>query len=110
MQAFARSFDHNIDPFGSARVFAMSRGDVTFGYSDVIYLPIIFPAFHPGVTRPRDVVESIGGLRHYCQVAHGGEGIIGVPLDETRETFPREMLERQGFTRMQREIYSLNPE
>lgn len=108
LQAFARSFSHNIDPFGSARVFEMSRGDVTFGYSDVIYLPVIFPAFHPEITRPRDVVESLDGFKRHCEIAHGGEGIMAIPLDTERQTFPTSMLEKQGFSRMKREIYSLN--
>jgi hypothetical protein len=110
LQIFARSFDHNIDPFGSARIYELNRGDTTFGYADVIYLPVVFPAFHPEITRPRDVTESIDGWKKHCQIAHGGEGLMAVPLDSERKTFPTEMLEKQGFSRMKREIYALNVE
>lgn len=110
LQGFARSFDHVIQPAANGRVFEITRGDITVGYSDVLYVPVIFPAFHPGVTRPRDVVETITGWRRHCELSSAGEGLMGVPLAEERKTFPVEMLEKQGFVRMKREIYVLPAE
>lgn len=108
MQTFARSFDHCIEPANNAKLLAFKRDDVIFGYADVIYLPIAFPAFHPALTTPRRVVEVIDGWKSHCQFANGGDGLIGVPLDQDRVTFPKEMIENAGFSRMKREIYSLN--
>lgn len=108
LQAFAQSFDHIINPFASARVFEMTRGDTTFGYADVLFMPIVFPAYHPSVTRPRDVVESLETWRHVCRISHGGEMLLGTPLATERKTFPDQTLAKLGFTRLKREIYSVN--
>lgn len=109
MQAFARSFDHVIDPKANSKLIAFHRGDVVFGYADVIYLPIAFPAFHPGLTKPRAVVEVMQGYRAHCQFSNGGEGLIGVPLaeDAGRTNFPHDIIAGQGLSRMKRELYSL---
>jgi hypothetical protein len=105
MQRFAESFDHTILPQRNAKLFAFERGDKTFGYADIFYLPVAFPAFHPEVTTPRGVIEVVEGFRSHCQFVSAGEGFIGVPIDETRNTFPKEMIEKQGILKMHREIY-----
>ena len=107
IKSFAESFVHVINLMMTGRVFDITRGNITIGYADVVYLPTLFPAFHPELTRPRDVVEAIEGWKRHCEIATGGEGFIGVPLEGTRKTFPREMLEHRGFTRMNREVYAL---
>lgn len=108
MQLFARSFQHTIVPSRGAKLFAFQRGDTTFGYADIVYLPIAFPAFHPELTSPRGVVEVVEGWRTHCQFATGGEGLIGVPTPELRQTFPQKQIENAGFLRINRELYSLD--
>ena len=107
MQQFARTFNHAITPMRNGKVVAFERDDHVFGYADIIYLPVAFPAFHPAVTTPRAVIEVVEGWKTHCQFAHGGEGLIAVPLDEERVTFPKEMIEARGYARMKREIYEI---
>jgi hypothetical protein len=71
---------------------------------------VAFPAFHPEVTTPRGGIEVVQGFKAHCQFVSAGEGFIGVPLDETRITFPKSMIEGQGFQKMQREIYTATGE
>jgi len=66
---------------------------------------VAFPAFHPEVAAPRGIMEVVAGWKAVAQFNHGGEGWIGVPLDETRKTFPTEMIEKVGYSKMNREIY-----
>jgi hypothetical protein len=108
MQIFAKSFDHQIEPMRNGRLYAFERDQRVFGYADVLYIPVAFPAFDPRSTTPRDVLEILQGWKHSCQISHGGDGLIGVPLVEDRKTFPVEMIEKTGFTRMKRELYSLD--
>jgi hypothetical protein len=107
MQQFAKSFGHEIHPWRNGKVVAFERDEKTFGYADIIYLPIAFPAFHPEVTTPRGVMEVVHGWRAAAQLLHGGEGFIGVPLEGMRQTFPKEMIEGTGYSRMNREIYQV---
>ncbi len=112
MQLFARSFDHHIVPRRGTQTLALQRGEIVFGYVDVVMTPIAFPAFHPGVTTPRDVVDALDGWKTHCQFAHGGEGLLGVPLPDEpgRKNFPEEVIADRGFIRQKREIYALDPE
>jgi hypothetical protein len=89
-------------------VFCFEREGRVFGYADVLYVPIAFPAFHPALTTPRGVVEVLQSWRAHCQFQNAGDGLIGVPLAADRSTFPTEMIESAGFTRLKREIYSLS--
>lgn len=107
MQKFAESFDHTIVPMRNSKLIAFERNDRTFGYADIIYLPVAFPAFHPGVTTPRGVIEVLQGWKAHCQFTSGGDGLIGVPLDPMRKTFPKEMIESCGFVKMERELYAI---
>lgn len=107
MQQFARSFDHTITPTRNGKVVAFERDERVFGYADIVYLPVAFPAFHPAVTTPKGVIEVVEGWRTHCQFAYGGQGLIGVPLDQDRTTFPKEMIEARGYTRLKREIYEI---
>jgi len=107
MQQFARTFDHEIGPWKNGKLVAFERDEKTFGYADIVYLPVAFPAFHPEVATPRAIMDVVSGWKAVAQLSHGGEGWIGVPLDETRRTFPAQMLENIGFSKMNREIYTL---
>jgi hypothetical protein len=108
MQIFAKSFDHDITPWKNGRVFAFERGEKVYGYADVIYLPVAFPAFHPELTEPRAVLEVMQGWKTYCEIAHDGEGWIAAPTEGHRpSTFPSETVEKLGYAKMNREIYQL---
>jgi hypothetical protein len=107
MQIFAKSFGHHIEPMRNGKLFAFYRDQRVFGYADVLYVPVAFPAFDPRSTTPRDVVETLQGWKSACEITHGGEGLIGVPLAEDRKTFPAAQIEKAGFSAMKREIYSL---
>jgi hypothetical protein len=109
LQDFAKTFDHHIHPIRNGRVFAFQREGKVFGYADVLYVPVAFPAFHPEHTDARKVVEVLAGWKSHCQIGHGGDGIIGVPLEADRATFPTQMIENAGFVRTKREIYCLSP-
>ena len=110
MQQFAKTFDHEIGHWRNGKLVAFERDEKTFGYADIVYLPVAFPAFHPEVATPRGIMEVVDGWKSVCQFNHRGEGWIAVPLDETRKTFPTQMIEKTGFSKMNREIYLLNPD
>jgi len=106
LQQFASTFEHVINPFASARLFEFRRGDITFGYADALFMPVVFPAFHPEVTRPRDVVETLEAWQHVRRISHGGEMLLGIPTAGERKTFPEVTLQKLGFARMKRELYN----
>jgi len=111
LQLFAESFDHIIKPHPNTSVTAFYRGDICFGYGDTVYLPVSYPAFHPEITRPRDVIQVMSDWRASMQIS-GKSGYIGVPLNNTNfkgETlnFPEETMNKLGLARMQRELYSI---
>ena len=107
MQTFASSFDHCILPDPNTNVLAFYRDDVCFGYSDTVYLPVTYPAFHPAITRPRDVIQVMNDWRASTQLS-GKQGYIGVPLADAsgRANFPEETMNKLGLVRLNREIYS----
>ena len=107
MQTFASSFDHTILPNVNTNVHAFYRDDICFGYSDTVYVPVTYPAFHPAITRPRDVIQVMNDWRASTQLS-GKQGYIGVPLpDESgRANFPEETMNKLGLVRLKREIYS----
>jgi len=109
MQTFAESFDHKIVENPSATLHALYRGDTCFGYSDCVYLPVTYPAFHPAITRPRDVVQVMSDWVAHTQLS-GKSGFIGVPLNNIDHAgrilnFPEETMNKLGLVRTQRELY-----
>lgn len=106
MQNFAKDFDHEIQPDPSINVYAHYRDNVLFGYSDHVFLPTIYPAFHPAYTRPRDVVQVMNDWRVHTQLS-GKPGYIGVPLNNNngKGNFSEETMRKLGLVRMEREIY-----
>lgn len=111
LQQFAKTFDHHITPLRHGKVLAFQRRDIIFGYADIVYLPVAFPAFHPGLTKPRDVVEILQGWKSHCELSTGGEGYIGTPLETNphRKNFPEEIMIKVGLEKMERELFKLNP-
>jgi len=108
LQSFAKSFDHEIIPHPNISVCAHYRGDVCFGYSDHVFIPTVYPAFHPELTRPRDVIQVLSDWRVHNQISNK-PSFIGVPMPDApgRVNFPEETMNKLGLTRMNREIYSL---
>jgi hypothetical protein len=106
MKTFAKSFDHEIYDSPNVTVHALCRGDVTFGYSDTVYLPVTYPAFHPALTRPRDVIQVMSDWVSHTQLS-GKQGYIGVPLasESGRANFPEETMNKLGLVRCNRELY-----
>ena len=106
MQTFAESFDHQIVDNPNVTLHAFYRGNTCFGYSDCVYLPVTYPAFHPEITRPRDVVQVMSDWVAHTQFA-GKQGYIGVPLNnrDGLGNFPEETMNKIGLVRTNRELY-----
>jgi hypothetical protein len=104
LQTFAKSFDHEIINHPNINVYAHYRDDVCFGYSDHVFVPTIYPAFHPALTRPRDVVQVMNDWRTHQQLS-GKPGYIGVPLVDGRPNFSEATMQKLGLKRMHREVY-----
>lgn len=105
LQDFAESFDHKIIEHPNVNVYAHYRNGELFGYSDHVFLPVVYPAFHPNHTRPQDVIQVMRDWRAHAQLS-GGLGYIGVPLLNDRPMFTNEVMSKLGLTKMDREIYS----
>jgi hypothetical protein len=107
LQTFAKSFHHEIHSHPSINVYAHYRDDVCFGYSDHVFLPTIYPAFHPELTRPRDVIQVMNDWKTHTQLS-GKVSYIGVPTetDIHRMNFPEETMNKLGLVRLKREVYS----
>jgi hypothetical protein len=103
---FAEEFDHKIQDHPQINVIGHFKDGKLFGYSDHVFVPTIYPAFHPAHTTPRDVVQCMHDLKVYSQVS-GLAGYIGVPLQKDRHTFTNEVMTKLGLIRMEREIYAL---
>jgi len=106
IQAFARSFDHEITPHPNINVYAHYRDDQLFGYSDHVFIPTVYPAFHPEFTRPRDVLRVMADWKMFCQLS-GNVGYIAVPSnnDNGIGNFPEEVMQKIGLTKLNRELY-----
>ena len=109
LQAFARSFDHNIIEHPRINVFAHYRKGTLFGYSDHVYIPTVYPAYHPEFTKPQDVIQVMQDFRVLSQI-NGTPGYMGVPLVDGRPNFSDEVMEKLGFTRCHRELFSITPD
>jgi hypothetical protein len=103
---FAEEFDHKIIEHPNINVYAHYRDGVLFGYSDHVYMPIVYPAFHPKHTRPQDVIQVMSDWKAHSQLSNS-PGYIGVPLKDERTNFTNEIMEKLGLTPLKREVYSL---
>ena len=103
---FAEDFNHKIIEHPNINVYAHYRDGKLFGYSDHVFVPTIYPAFHPKFTRPRDVIQVMSDWRAHCQIGNS-PGFIGVPLADERTNFTNEIIEKLGLTPLKREVYSL---
>ena len=107
MQVFAKSFAHEIHPARNLKLVGFEREGRTFGYAEISYIPVAFPAFHPQLSTPRGVAEVLHAFKSQAQINHGGDGMIAIPQASARTTFSDRMLKKIGFASMQREIYVL---
>lgn len=107
LQEFAKSFDHEIYPHPNIAVYAHYRGDTLFGYSDHVYMPVVYPAFHPDYTTPKDVMQVCSDWKAHLQF-QGGFGFIGVPTAEKRPNFTDKIMEKLGLKRCFRELFAIN--
>lgn len=103
---FAEDFDHKIIEHPNINVYAHYRDGVLFGYSDHVYIPTVYPAFHPKYTRPQDVIQVMSDWKAHSQLSNS-LGYIGVPLVEERPKFTNEIIKKLGLTPLKREVYSL---
>jgi hypothetical protein len=103
---FAESFDHQIIEHPQINVYGHYKDNKLVGYSDHVFIPTIYPAFHPEFTTPRDVMQTMHDWRVYNQFT-GGPSYIGVPLQGERTTFTNEIMEKLGLDRMHREVYQI---
>ena len=104
LQEFAGSFDHTIVSHPQINVYAHYRDNVCFGYCDHVFVPTIYPAFHPEFTRPRDVVQVMSDYTAHSQLS-GKPLYVGVPLDNARPNFPESTMNKLGLARINREVY-----
>ena len=103
---FAEEFDHKIIEHPNINVYAHYRDGVLFGYSDHVFIPTIYPAFHPKYTRPQDVIQVMSDWKAHSQLSNS-PGFIGVPLADERPNFTNQIIEKLGLTPLKREVYSL---
>ena len=103
---FAEDFNHVLVEHPNVNVYAHYRDGVLFGYSDHVFLPTIYPAFHPRFTRPQDVIQVMSDWRAHSQLS-GQPGYIGVPLINDRPSFTNDVMRKLGLTKMDREVYSM---
>jgi hypothetical protein len=103
---FAEEFDHKIIEHPNINVYAHYRDGVLFGYSDHVFMPTVYPAFHPKYTRPQDVIQVMSDWKAHSQLSNS-PGYIGVPLIDERPNFTNEIIQKLGLTPLKREVYSL---
>ena len=103
---FAEEFGHKIIEHPNINVYAHYRDGILFGYSDHVYVPTVYPAFHPKYTRPQDVIQVMSDWKAHSQLSNS-PGYIGVPLNDERTNFTNAIMEKLGLTPLKREVYSL---
>jgi len=103
---FSEEFNHKIIEHPNINVYAHYRNGVLFGYSDHVFIPTIYPAFHPKYTRPQDVIQVMSDWKAHSQLSNS-PGFIGVPLADERPNFTNQIIEKLGLTPLKREVYSL---
>lgn len=103
---FAQEFNHEIKEHPNINVLGHYRDGRLIGYSDWVYVPTVYPAFHPEHTNPRDVYRTINDLVTFVQIS-GSIAYIGVPTQEGRPNFSNEIMTKIGLIPMNREVYEV---
>jgi hypothetical protein len=106
LQRFAVSFDHVIVAHPKVNHYAHRRNGKLIGYSDHVFIPTVYPAFHPEFTNPRDVVRVMSDWRTHCQLT-ATPVHVGVPFDNDNGNgnFSEEIMTKLGLKRLNRELY-----
>ena len=103
---FAEEFNHKIVEHPNVNVCGHYKDGNLIGYSDWVYIPTVYPAFHPKHTKPRDIYRIINDFVTFVQMS-GSIAYIGVPKEEDRPNFSNEAMTKIGLTPMNREIYEI---
>ena len=106
LQAVAESFGHKIHPHPNVSTFAHYRGQQLFGYSDHVFMPTCYPAWHPDFTKPRDIIDVMAHWKAHCELS-GKIGCLAVPFnnDDGKGNFSEEVMQTIGLQRLKRELY-----
>lgn len=104
LQQFAKTFDHEIIAHPHINVYAHYKGDKLFGYSDHVFSPVVYPAFHPEFTTPRDVVQVMNDWCTHTQFT-GQIPYIGVPTQDQGGKFTEQVMNKLSLQKTNREIY-----
>lgn len=105
MQDFANSFDHRIVPSDHVSLHALSDEGGVFGYSEIVFLPVTYPAFHPDKSSPRAILQVMHDWRAHTQLV-GKPAYLGVPLEDGRPNFKNPVMEKLGLYQLKRELFT----
>jgi hypothetical protein len=104
---FAEEFNHKVVEHPQVNVCGHYRDGQLIGYSDHVFIPTVYPAFHPEHTHPRDVIQILSDFVSHVQFSRG-VGYIGVPLERDRVNFSNETMNKLGLKSMNRELFCIN--
>lgn len=96
--AFAKTFGHETDKPGMPLVSIINDRNQDIGYYGILTQPVIFPAFHPTISKRefRDAVELISN--HYCMLSMGGQYPHGAIYTVLPKDLPVNHSAKLGFT------------
>ena len=107
LQEFAKSFDHEVTAHPSINYYGIYKAGVLIAYSAHVYLPVVYPAFHPDHVNPRDVIQVLQDFKSHLQISNT-QGFIGTPTKQDRLAFTDEVMEKLGFDlATKREIFTM---
>jgi hypothetical protein len=101
METFAKSFDHNISSWRFP-IFEMKRDEKSFGYAQIVHIPIVFTAWNPKACKPRDFIDGLNWWRAWG-LTQNNHGFTTVALEN--KTFTPDLMKKIGFKRMNLELY-----
>ncbi len=106
---FADSFDHGTDKPITPLVTVSDNGSMIGSFS-VLKQPIVFPAFHPSISK-RKFVEMVEAISTYFCMSSMGEdgypnGVMFVALPKNMEV---DHSEKMGFEKIEADLYRRVP-
>lgn len=107
-RAFAATFDHDTDRPTMPLVMITNERNQAIGHYSQLSQPIIFPAFHPSISRRefRDAVEAISA--HYCLASMGPlypNGVLFTALPRKLPISPQKL----GLESLELDLYQKLP-
>jgi len=107
LQAFAKSFDHDAPINSGINYYGIYKAGKLIAFSAHVFLPTVYPAFHPDFCGAREVIQVCSDFRANMQI-QGQVGFIGTPVKADRIAFTDEVMEKLGFDlATKREIFTL---